>query len=71
MPSPTTTPPSAFPDQFDELSRALFLRFHLAAKLRLAAGRSKPISVLRYEDALLKLAPPASQSNSRQALHAH
>lgn len=70
MQSPTT-PASAFPDQFDELSRALFLRFHLAAKLRLAAGRSKPISVLRYEDALLRLAPPPPQASCRQALHAH
>lgn len=69
--SSSTTPPSAFPDQFDELSRALFLRFHLAAKLRLAARRSKPISVLRYEDALLKLSPPVPQESSRQALHAH
>jgi hypothetical protein len=70
MSSPTT-PPSAFPDQFDELSRALFLRFQQAARQRLAAGRSKPISVLRYEDTLLKLAPPACKEKRRQALHAH
>lgn len=69
--SSATMPAGAFPDQFEELSRALFLRFHLAAKLRQAAGPSQQISMLRYGDTLPKLASPAPQMSRCQALHAH